>query len=296
MHNFSLRRIFPFFLFLVPTLFSGCKNNVTTPGTGAGKITVNCSPDELGINWRLAGPNDFLATGPGDSTLASLASGSYTVSWELRSGWVIPPDSTASLDEGQTVIFSATYQIREPFADTATQLMANFKTAYEAHDSLGYYEMLAPGYRMVLKSTTTFSFPELGENLDRAEERRIADHMFGEAIGHDPNGNLVNPITSVAFQTPEQLTAWSLSLPDDPIPATPSALFNVMFEFNRAGDRTLQVSGQIKFYTATRESLHLGTMRPYFQLMGMWDFTNGSKRGPMDNEDYPFGSVKGLYR
>jgi len=161
-----------------------------------------------------------------------------------------------------------------PFPGTPDQLMTNFKTIYENMDIDGYRNLLHPDYQTILKSSTTQEFPEVGESLDYTEEVRIATNMFSGAPGHDAQGVQTNPISSIAFQDPEQLTSWEMSPPDDPVPNALSALFNVLFEFNRAGDRTLQVTGQIKFYITSRDSLYQGANKPYYQMIGQWDLTN----------------------
>jgi len=161
-----------------------------------------------------------------------------------------------------------------PFPGTPDQLMENFKTIYETMDIEGYRNLLHPDYLTILKPSTTQEFPEVGETLDYTEEVRIATNMFSGAPGHDAQGGLKAPISSIAFQEPEQLTSWEPSPPDDPIPNAQSALYNVLFEFNRAGDKTIQVTGQIKFYITARDSLYQGAVKPYYQMIGQWDLTN----------------------
>ena len=163
-----------------------------------------------------------------------------------------------------------------PFPGTPDLLMTNFKTIYENMDIDGYRNLLHPDYLTILKNSTTTEFPEVGESLDYTEEVRIATNMFSGASGHDAHGILTFPISSIAFQDPEQLTSWEMSPPDDPIPNALSALFNVLFEFSRAGDTTLQVTGQIKFYITSRDSLYQGANKPYYQMIGQWDLTNDS--------------------
>ncbi len=239
MHKFPLRRVV--LLLSAAVLLSGCNNDIEAPGPGIGTIVMDCSPDDLEIGWQLSGPDGFLAEGHGDSTLTQLEEGDYTISWEPRAGWISPPAATEFLSVQHPVIFVAGFVARWPFPDTPEQLMANFKAVYEAMDSTGYTEMLAPDYRMILKGSTTLDFPELGETLDYDEEARIAGHMFSGVPGHDPYGFLTSPISSILFQALEQLTAWDTSLPTDPIPDTPSALFDVLIEFNRIGDKSLRV-------------------------------------------------------
>ncbi len=161
-----------------------------------------------------------------------------------------------------------------PFPDTPAQLMQNFKRSYEDMSIDEYRDLLHPDYLTILKPSTTQEFPEVGETLDYTDEMRIQTNMFSGAPGHDPKGNLTNPISSISFQDPAQLTAWELSPQDDPIPNALSALYSVFFEFHRAGDKTLQVTGEIKFYITSRDSLYQGSVKPYYQMIGQWDLTN----------------------
>ncbi|NCQ33714.1 hypothetical protein GW813_01295 [bacterium] len=160
------------------------------------------------------------------------------------------------------------------FPDTPAKLMANFKTIYENMDYNAYQTLLHPDYLTILQASTTSDFPEVGTTLDYTEEMDIANHMFSGAAGHDSKGDLTTPISSITLQEPTQLTSWETSPGDDPIPNAESALFDVYFEFSRAGDKTLKVTGQIKFYITSHDSLHQGSMKPYYQMIGQYDLTN----------------------
>ncbi len=184
--------------------------------------------------------------------------------------------------------------IRPPFADTPAQLMANFKEVYEMLDLEGYRNMLAPDFKMFLQRLTTLEFPELGETLDLVEETNITGNMFLGKPGHDAAGESTTPVSSVHCELPVQLTPWAESLPEDPLPGVTSALFGVLFEFNRASDITLYVTGQVKFYIVASDSLYQGTVHPYYRFVGMWDLTNSG--WGKSNEDFTFGSVKALFR
>jgi len=180
-----------------------------------------------------------------------------------------------------------------PFPDSPAKLMANFQTIYEIMDYAGCQDLLAPDYQMILRSSTTVDFPELGATLDYTEEMGIADHMFSGADGHDAEGYLMDPISTTIMQDPEQLTGWDVSPSDDPIPDTDSALFNVDMDFFRAGDHSLNVFGQLKVYISARDSLYQGEVRPYYQIAGIWDLTDDGGKG---TESTCFGYVKALFR
>ncbi len=171
-----------------------------------------------------------------------------------------------------------------PFPGTPEQLMANFKTIYESMDIEGYRNLLHPDYQTILKESTVQDFPSVGATLDYTEEVQIAENMFSGAPGHDANGDLTSSISSITFTEPDQVTPWEPATAwpeyfdyDNPNYTIKSSLFNVLFEFNRAGDTTLQVTGLIKFFIAEQDSLYQGAVRPYYQMIGQEDLTNDGK-------------------
>lgn len=160
-----------------------------------------------------------------------------------------------------------------PFPGTPEQLMKNFETIYETMDIEGYRHLLHPDYLTILKESTTADFPEVGTTLDITEEFRIHERMFSGQSGTNADGSTSNPISSIEFDEPDQETNWETSPGDDPIPNAEAALFNVRFLFHRAGDTSLEVKGRIKFYITARDSLYQGVVKPYYQMIGQWDFT-----------------------
>lgn len=160
-----------------------------------------------------------------------------------------------------------------PFPGTKDQVMANFRTIYENMDIAGFRNLLHPDYLTILQQSTIDAFPDVGETLDINEELQIHERMFSGQSGTDHLGELTNPISSIVFQDPEQVTNWDVSPADDRIPNADFARFNVLFEFFRTGDTTLQVKGDIIFYLTSRDSLHEGIIKPYYQMIGQVDLT-----------------------
>ncbi len=161
------------------------------------------------------------------------------------------------------------------FPDTPSKLMENFTAIYTNMDIEGYRDLLAPGYKTILKPSTTSEFPEVGTELDYSEEIQIQTNMFSGNPGHDANGEQTNPISSIFFEPPVPQTDWEITPATDPhFPGALNALYNVLFEFNRAADKTLQVTGQIRFYITSKDSLYNGAVRPYYQMLGQEDLTN----------------------
>lgn len=180
-----------------------------------------------------------------------------------------------------------------PFPDNPDQLMDNFKAAYGSMDADGYRTMLTPDYLMFLLPATAQEFPELGETLDFTEESRIADHMFGGASGMDGQGNPVSPVSAIDFQDLVRVSVWELTPLNDPLPNVHAAVFELRINFERSGDTTLQTTGPVKIYVTSQDSLYGGEVRPYYQMVGLGDFTGGDKLGI---EETNWGWVKALYR
>lgn len=161
-----------------------------------------------------------------------------------------------------------------PFPDSPDQLMTNFQTIYEQMDYSEYVKMIHPDYIMILKSTTSQEFPDVGETLDVNEELRIHERMFSKQDVTDPEGTLVPGVQTIQFQTFIRQGSWSLSPPNDQIPNAEFALYDVVFLFDRGQNySTLKVQGAIKFYVTHRDSVVSGVTKPYYQMYGQIDLT-----------------------
>jgi formylglycine-generating enzyme required for sulfatase activity len=66
-------------------------------------------PDTLDAPWSLAGPDGYSGSGSGDSTLAGMTPGSYTVTWGDVTGWIKPAGQTNTLGSDEVLTFSGTY-------------------------------------------------------------------------------------------------------------------------------------------------------------------------------------------
>jgi len=76
---------------------------------------INPQPEDIrGIaGWDLEGPNGYSLTGAGPDTVASLETGSYTISWHQIVGWQTPVDQTQSGSEGELLTFTGLYELIE---------------------------------------------------------------------------------------------------------------------------------------------------------------------------------------
>ncbi len=264
------------------------------PEYSTGAVVVQCRPNGMSATWTLTGPDGYFAEGEGDAVIPDLDPGSYTIGWEEREGWAGPGGHTGNLEADRALTFTGAYEERWPFPDSPTQLMLNFRTAYETRDIALYRNLLDPDFLMLLKESTIFDFPELGSTLDAVEDADIHAALFAGASGRDAIGNLTTPVSSIGFEDLFQLTDWEVTPQTDPVPGALAALFDLSVNFNRTGDKRLQVQGMVKFYASVRDSLHLGAIRPCYRMKGQWDFTIEDVL--KDMEGASFGSVKALWR
>ncbi len=163
-----------------------------------------------------------------------------------------------------------------PFPGSPDVLMANFQTIYETMNYEEYRKIMHPDFLTILQEETIIDFPDVGTTLDVNEELRIHERMFSGDSLEDPDGNLVPGVNNISFSNFRALDAWIVSPGDDIIPNAEWAPFDVDFLFDRGeGFSTLKVEGTIKFYVASRDSMHEGTVQKYYQMRGQVDLTNG---------------------
>lgn len=161
------------------------------------------------------------------------------------------------------------------FPDSEDKLMANFQYIYETMDYQEFRKMLDPNYITVLQQSTQTAFPDVGETLDLEEELRIHDRMFSKQDVTDPTGKLIAGVQTIQFQTFQREGVWATSPANDQIPNARYALYSVQFLFDRGQDNsTLKVTGNIKFYVTSRDSIVNGVPKPYFRMVGQVDLTN----------------------
>jgi hypothetical protein len=58
-------------------------------------ITINPEPNRANASWQIDGPGGFSQSGTGDLSLAGMAVGDYTVTWETVAGWTTPVPAAA---------------------------------------------------------------------------------------------------------------------------------------------------------------------------------------------------------
>lgn len=277
-------------------LLSACGESDTT-GPASGTVTVDVEPNTVTATWSLAGPGGYTHDGTGDATLTGLRGGSYTVTWGLDTGYDTPANATHDLADNATVTFTGAYQVTGTvFPDTPDKMAANFLAMYETMNPVALAPLLHPDYVMILQASTTAEFPTVGTTLDPVEEQRIHERMFSRLDLVDPDGMFIPGVQSIMVQTFSRQGAWLESLPNDVIPATPAAVYDVVILLNRgATNSTLKVQGALKLYAAASDSLVDGVPTPYYRLRGVVDLTNDMKSAA-GVETYAWGSVKALFR
>ncbi len=194
-------------------------------------------------------------------------------------------------DFTDTTSQTVTAQFTIPFPDSEDQLMMNFKQAHTARN----YEM----YEQALHQNFKFVFlPSDVENLGlpcnyfprTADLAAMANLLSGEPI-QNSQGVQVSAVTQISFQVLDPVSAWEESGNPD-FPASRKRLYNVHLALSRLADTTIIIQGQQEFYAASRDSLHEGTERPYWELVGQVELTS---RSPRATEQASWGSTKYLY-
>ncbi len=99
-------------LILVFAITVGCgddNDNPVAPQIGA--ITINPEPNSISAPWQITGPNNFTLSASGDTTLAGVVAGSYTLTWESVDGWMTPTPvaETQTLTLDGVVTFAGQY-------------------------------------------------------------------------------------------------------------------------------------------------------------------------------------------
>lgn len=248
------------------------------------------SDDDSGLHpepyrWQFEGADDWTEWSADPVATHSFETlGDWQITLMVRDRW----GTTDTMEQQVRVGVSGL-----PFPGSADQLMANFMTTYETMDAEEYLLLMDPGFQMILQSQTIEEFPDVGTALDHTQESRIHRRLFsGEAVT-DPDGNLIPGVLAISFSRFRAQGAWAVSPEEGLFPDTEWALFEVEIFLDRGQTySTLKVDGMIKFHVTSRDSLHEGSMREYYQMAGQVDLTNGFK----SVENNPWGSVKALWR
>ncbi|MBK6898906.1 MAG: formylglycine-generating enzyme family protein [bacterium] len=90
---------------------SGCGDDDPT-GPAMSGLSIRSEPAGLGAAWQLSGPDGFSLSAAGDTTLADLPAGSYTLAWQDAAGWETPsPAATVrQLESGGAAAFFGVYR------------------------------------------------------------------------------------------------------------------------------------------------------------------------------------------
>ncbi|MBU0741769.1 hypothetical protein KKG45_02970 [bacterium] len=105
----------------VITHFAGNLSSSLPPNQSGilGTVVIDAEPDTPAFPWQMTGPDSYLATGAGDSTLIDLAPGSYTATWLAAAGWQAPEPETQTLVEGGVLTFVGSYGAVPSFTSIA---------------------------------------------------------------------------------------------------------------------------------------------------------------------------------
>jgi len=171
------------------------------------------------------------------------------------------------------------------FPDTEDKLMANFRQSYGNLDPEGYAQLLHANFTFIFQGFDVERFDLPSDRFSRTEEIIVAEDMFTGGV-----------IASISFDAWDPLEDWTDSWHPD-FPDTRRRLFWVTLSVERPGLTTLLVEGLEEFFVASRDStLSGGEVRPYFELVGQADQTNGKKQtGAKAIEEITWGGLKVVY-
>jgi hypothetical protein len=281
-------------------LLIGCDDDdPATPAT-TGSLAIDVEPAGVGAMWTLEGPDAVIVTSAGDTVLTDLAPGDYTLDWGTAPGWITPQPNPAALTvtRGATATAAGVYTV-DTFAYTRDAMLANMVAAYENLDFAAYRELLHPDFLMLLQQETAELFPDLGPTIDHAQELRIHERMFSGEPLTDPDGFLVPGVSGIDVLLFQRQDEWTTSnnpdIPDSGDPEHPvvRALFDAIILVDRGPTFSyLRSEGQLEFYVASRDSLHNGSIHPYYTIRGLRDLTIATKA----SEGTTWGTVKALFR
>ncbi len=159
-----------------------------------------------------------------------------------------------------------------PFPDSEDQLMANFKTIYEAMDINEYGKILDTNYRFKYQPFDVESLNLPGEFHNRDDELGIMRNIFSQNAIVNSQGQRQEAITEITVRVLDPVSIWEDSTDPD-FPDSRKRLYTVNLEFKRPEDTTIIVQGSQEFYVSSRDSLHNGIPKLYWQLVGQIDLT-----------------------
>jgi hypothetical protein len=106
----AMRKFLCGVLVLIVVAITGCTSDSPVAPQG-GTITVNPEPNSVNAPWQMTGPNGFTMSAAGDTVLADVTAGSYTLIWGAAPDWTtpIPAAVTLVLVTSGTLMFTGTY-------------------------------------------------------------------------------------------------------------------------------------------------------------------------------------------
>jgi hypothetical protein len=178
-----------------------------------------------------------------------------------------------------------------PPPDTPDVLMTRFKAAYGGMKIDDYRTVLASNYQFILRAADVPAGQS--DRFTFADELHIAENMFSGNAVQKPDGTTAPGISSITVSVLTRSQPWAYVGASDPdFPLTQHSLYEIQISFARAGFNTIIVTGQQEFFVSWRDTVVNGVTKPFYQLRGQRDLSNGTKATEMSS----WGGVKSLYR
>lgn len=289
----------PLLALVLAIALAGCAgDDPAAPQTGT--ITIDAEPDGIGAPWQITGPAGFARSGADDATLDHLPAGEYTLTWGAVPDYAGPDPAatTQTLPAAGTVTFSGVYVDPYPFPDTPSQLMANFRKAYDEMDIDEYRDVLHEDFAFVFVDGSPVAPPN--GVYTREEDLASTARMFSGEQGQDPGGEPKPGVLEVELQSFDRLTDWMDVPLDDPhFPGSCMAIFDVriVLYLDTPSNNTITIDSLQYFHvvSAAGEQRNSQAGLRYY-LAGQRDVVIEDPTPPfLANEEMSWGSVKTLY-
>ncbi|MCP4573689.1 MAG: hypothetical protein GY838_15125 [bacterium] len=98
------------------TVLVGCSDDDPAAPPATGTITIDMQPNLTGGGWELILPGGGTATGAGDTTMADMKTGTYTLTWQPVAEYTTPEIFTGKLAADVTLILTGVYTWIDPNA------------------------------------------------------------------------------------------------------------------------------------------------------------------------------------
>jgi formylglycine-generating enzyme required for sulfatase activity len=224
----------------------------------AGTISVHPTPIAAGARWQLAGPSGFMVSGDGDSTIADLNVGDYTVTWGSVPNW----ESPNPVEETKTLVADGAISFTGQYVHQVGTITIN----PDPNGINAAWQVAGPG-----------GFNIVGDGDSTITEAALGDYT----LTWGPVAGWTRPIptaTTRALTLGDVLTFSGTYLVDTGIPegfaAIPAGAFTMGSPTNEAGRGAVEVQHQVTLTHSIYVQAAEVTNRQFVDLV-QWAYGQG---------------------